>query len=209
MSEDNDYFGVNSFNSSYAQDANRRADASERARAASEIEAASEVNLMESDLYDAERKVEKLQKELKESFAIENLYSQELKKYKEISNSLHQQNVKLKSEVEFYESLLSKSMLEIAHQHEGFRETYKANQLLLAEWIVSEMAFAETAYEFGADLGRPKEEITSIYKRNKIAVLLNKTNHGNNAASNDTVIENKEILKEKLIKNAQLSRNSN
>lgn len=194
-----DYFGVNNFNSAYAQQANRRANQAEREAIAIKGE-------MEAKLNSANRELENLRNEKKAPVdAMINMINAQ----KELNKNLNiekDKNIKLESEKEFYKNLLSKPMQEIASKNENFKETYEAQQFYLAEWIVSEMAFAETAYQIGIDVGKSKEEISEMYMENKVMVLHNQTNHGNNALSNKVVRENLDKLEDKILKKAQLNR---
>ena len=92
-------------------------------------------------------------------------------------------NKKLTREVEFYKSLLSKPMAEIASQNESFRATYNLQLQGLASWMVSQRAFKELAIDFGIQLGKSKEETVKEGHGNKAKVYGNTTKHGNNLDS--------------------------
>ena len=87
---------------------------------------------------------------------------------------------KAEAEVAYYKELLSKPLHEIANANENFKNTYEAQQDLLANWIVSQRAFKELAIDFGIKLGMKKEDIVEAGFKNKEKVLSNETVHGNN-----------------------------
>lgn len=103
---------------------------------------------------------------------------------------LEQDNVKLESEKQFFENLLSLPMKEIAEKNGQFKETYEAEQLALAKWILSQKAYAETALQIGIESGKSPDEVQKIYKENVSSVLANVTKHGNNAVGNVVLKEN-------------------
>lgn len=108
----------------------------------------------------------------------------------ERANALKMDNVKLESEKQFFENLLALPMKEIAEKSEHFKETYEAQQLVLAKWILSQKAYAETALQIGVQSGKSPEEVDALYKDNISSVLANATQHGNNAVTNPVLKEN-------------------
>lgn len=90
-------------------------------------------------------------------------------------------NRKLTQEVEFLKNLLAKPMAEIASQNENFKETYRAQQELLATWMVSQRVYKELAIDFGIKLGLTKETVISESESIKEKVLNNETSYHNNA----------------------------
>lgn len=108
----------------------------------------------------------------------------------EKAHNLEKNNVKLESEKQFFENLLSLPMKEIAEKSEHFKETYEAQQLVLAKWILSQKAYAETALQIGVQSGKSPEEVDALYKDNISSVLANATQHGNNAVTNPVLKEN-------------------
>lgn len=113
------------------------------------------------------------------------------------SEDLRQENVKLESEKQFFEKLLSLPMKEIAEKNEQFRETYEAQQLFIAKWILSQKAYAETAMQIGIEAGKTTEEVKKIYKSNVASVLADATKYGNDSVTNPILKENRN----KIIKN--------
>lgn len=103
---------------------------------------------------------------------------------------LRENNEKLESEKQFLENLLSLPMEEIAEKNEKFKETYEAQQLVLAKWILSQKAYAETAFQIGLDSGKSPEEVQNIYKENIASVLANATKYGNDAVTNKVLKDN-------------------
>lgn len=107
----------------------------------------------------------------------------------------------LEEQVQFYKNLLAKPMAEIASQNESFKETYRIEQELLADWMVSQKAFKELAIDLGIKLGKTKEEIDKEGLENEGKVLNNQTKHENNADKSSVIRPHVEALKNK-IKNA-------
>lgn len=106
------------------------------------------------------------------------------------SNQLEEDNAKLASEKQFFENLLSLPMKQIAEKSSHFKETYEAQQLALAKWILSQKAYAETALQIGIESGKTTEEVQKIYNENIVSVLANVTKHGNDAIFNPVLKEN-------------------
>lgn len=168
----NDYFNPNNPNNYWAEEANNRAHrAQQQENAAREdLNAQRFVNQSNVDLII----------QLRNKVGLESQKAEKLEK----------DNVKLEAEKQFFEKLLSLPMKEIAEKNEKFRETYEAQQLVLAKWILSQKAYAETAMQVGIEAGKTSEEIQEIYKDNVAAVLANATKHGNNAVTNPVLKEN-------------------
>jgi hypothetical protein len=111
-------------------------------------------------------------------------------KLSQIVNELKEDKIKLESEKQFFENLLSLPMKEIAQKNEQFKKTYETQQYILAKWILSQKAYAETAMQIGIEAGKTTEEIENIYRENIALVLANATKYGNNAETNQTLNEN-------------------
>lgn len=92
--------------------------------------------------------------------------------------------IALKNKVKEYEDLLSHPMKEIAQANGDFKKTYEtlvaAQDKVLANWIVSQKAFRETAKVLAKQLDKTPEEFTEIYQSSVNAVLTNQTQHENN-----------------------------
>lgn len=175
MNDSNDYFNngnPNNPNNYWTQQANARA---ETARL-NEIDAKRELN---SQNFANQTNVDLI-------FQLRNKASAGAEK----NQQLETENVKLASEKQFFENLLSLPMKEIAEKNEQFKETYEAQQLVLAKWILSQKAYAETAIQIGIEAGKSTEEVQQIYKDNVSSVLANATKHGNNAVTNPVLKEN-------------------
>ena len=109
--------------------------------------------------------------------------------------------------IDYYRQLLSKPMEEIAAANGDFKATFEKQQEIIADWIVSQKAFRELAYEFGEKLGLSQDEIVGHVREAKKDVLTNNTKHSNNAekhtsesfvALNEKTIElEKEKLRQK------------
>lgn len=98
------------------------------------------------------------------------------------TNNLHYLNHKIseqEKEIEYYKSLLTKPMLEIAKLNGEFEKTYDEQQTILGEWMVSQRAFKELAIKLGIEVGRTKEDVINEGMDTKAKVLNNQTEHGN------------------------------
>ena len=89
----------------------------------------------------------------------------------------------LNAEIRKYKALLSKPMEEIAAANGDFKATFEKQQEIIADWIVSQKAFRELAYEFGEKLGLSQDEVRAQVKDKKKDVLNDTTKYGNNASS--------------------------
>lgn len=104
----------------------------------------------------------------------------------------------LKNRNQELENLLSRPLKQIAQEHPAFKNNYEAlinaykevQDEILADWILGQKAYKETAMQLGIQLGKTPEEIKKIASQNVNAVLENKTEHGNNASSSKTLSEN-------------------
>ena len=85
--------------------------------------------------------------------------------------------------IDYYRQLLSKPMEEIAAANGDFKATFEKQQEIIADWIVSQKAFRELAYEFGEKLGLSEDEVRAQVKDKKKDVLNDTTKYGNNASS--------------------------
>lgn len=105
-------------------------------------------------------------------------------------NQLRQENAQLKQDNAALESLLSLPMEDIAAKNSRFKQSHDAQQLALAKWILSQKAYAETAFRIGIAAGKSEQEITALYKDSISSVLANATKHGNNAVGNPVLKAN-------------------
>lgn len=95
-----------------------------------------------------------------------------LKRNAEIGASEQARQLKSKiNELQEYDELLARPMKEIAERHGAFRETYEKQQLLLAEWIISQKAFKELASKYGEKLGLSNEEIEADLDKAKPKIV--------------------------------------
>ena len=93
----------------------------------------------------------------------------------------------LKNKVKSYEELLSRPMKEIAKVNSDFKKTYEQEQNVLAQWILGQRAYKETAIQLGMSLDMTAEQVQKMAAPNFTAVLENRTQHGNDASSNPTL----------------------
>lgn len=102
----------------------------------------------------------------------------------EKNRQLQQANEKLERDNAFLESLFTLPMHQMAEKNPRFKASHDAQQLALAKWILSQKAYAETAFVVGIAAGKSAEEILAIYKDSVASVLANATKHNNNAVGN-------------------------
>ena len=102
----------------------------------------------------------------------------------EKNHQLQQANEKLERDNAFLESLFTLPMHQMAEKNPHFKASHDAQQLALAKWILSQKAYAETAFVIGTAAGKSAEEINAIYKDSVSSVLANATKHNNNAVGN-------------------------
>jgi hypothetical protein len=96
---------------------------------------------------------------------------------------------KLKDENKMYRELLSRPMREIAEVSGDFRKTYFAQQQNIAEWIMSQRAYRETAVQLGIALDMTPEQVQKVAAPNYTAVLENRTQHGHDAKDTPLLAE--------------------
>jgi sulfur carrier protein ThiS len=97
-----------------------------------------------------------------------------------------------------YKALLSKPFAEIASACPEFKPEYEKQHQLLATWMVSQKAFKEVAYGFGALLGKTKEEVIALASGEATQkVLANNTVYDNNGIDSTIITSNIEFLKKK------------
>lgn len=88
-------------------------------------------------------------------------------------------------------------MEEIAAANGDFKATFEKQQEIIADWIVSQKAFRELAYEFGEKLGLSQDQVREMVPEKKKAVLNNETKYNNNI---NFVLECNDIRKEEVEK---------
>lgn len=102
----------------------------------------------------------------------------------------------LKVQRDFLDNLLSQPLAEIANHNESFKTSYEAQQLVLAKWILSQKAYAETALCIGIQAGKSEADVLAVYKDSLSSVLANTTKHGNNAVTSQILKDNwKKLVK--------------
>lgn len=67
------------------------------------------------------------------------------------------------STVGFYRNLLSKPMEEIAAYSLDFAKRYRIQQQTLSNWVLSQKAFKDLAYDLGITLGFTEQKVDAIY----------------------------------------------
>lgn len=91
---------------------------------------------------------------------------------------------KYKQQANEFRSLLSRPMKEIADMSGDFKKAYEVQQQMLAEWIMGQKAYKETAMQLGMALDMTPDQVQNMAAPNYTAVLENRTEHGNDASSN-------------------------
>jgi hypothetical protein len=129
-----------------------------------------------------------------------SLANQTAQQNHQVQQNLQQQLQQSENANQYYKALLCKPLAEIAAQHSQFKEAYDAQQLIIADWMVSQKAYKELAIQFGAQLGKSKDEVFSEGLAKKIDVLKDRHNpdHFTNAKDKELIVEKKEIIKAKL-----------
>lgn len=88
-------------------------------------------------------------------------------------------------EIEYYKSLLTKPMREIADQNQQFLETYHEQQTIIGAWILNQRAYKEIAIKIGLENGLTKDHIIAEANKAKEKVINNQTDYDNNFNQND------------------------
>ncbi|WP_052185008.1 hypothetical protein [Methylotenera sp. N17] len=104
------------------------------------------------------------------------------------TNNLHYLNHKIseqEKEIEYYKSLLTKPMREIAEKNQEFLETYHEQQTILGSWVLNQRAYKEIAIKLGLQNGLTKEEVIEEADKIKEKVINNQTEYDNNFNQND------------------------
>lgn len=96
---------------------------------------------------------------------------------------------KAELESEKYKQLLSRPMKEIAEVSGDFKKTYEMQQQLLAEWIMGQKAYRETAMQLGVALDMTPEQVQKVAAPNYTAVLENNTKFGNDGNESATLAQ--------------------
>ena len=92
---------------------------------------------------------------------------------------LEEENAILKKNQEYYKTLLSKPLYEIAEMNKDFKKTYDVQRGLLAGWMVNQRAFKELAKDLGEKLGMDEEAVMESFREKKKLVLNNETKYDN------------------------------
>ncbi len=80
-------------------------------------------------------------------------------------------------------------MKEIADVSGDFKKTYELQQQMLAEWIMGQKAYKETAMQLGIEVGKSPDEIQQLATKNANAVLENRTENSNNSTTSPLLAE--------------------
>lgn len=135
-----------------------------------------------NEIYDDKSEIQKLKKELEETkrkLADANI--NQVPQWKIIE--MHKQqarNAELERDKEYYSSLLSKPMLEIAEKNRDFKKTYEKQQAILAQFIIENQAIKELAQSYGLELGKSDEDFDQELDEAKEAVESGNSKFNNN-----------------------------
>lgn len=130
---------------------------------------------------DAEHEANSLRNEVGSLAAKVRYLERQLERAKVDAAAAQTDTQKYKQEAEAFRGLLSKPMKEIADMSGDFKKTYEIQQQMLAEWIMGQKAYRETAMQLGAALDMTPEQVQKVAAPNFAAVLENRTKFGNNA----------------------------
>lgn len=118
-------------------------------------------------------------------------------------SKLIDEKAELEIQNEFYRKLLSRPMKEIADASGDFKKTYDLQQQMLAEWILAQRAYRETAMQLGLQVGKSPEEVQKIATQNANAVLENRTEHANNSTTSPLLAQHAAAILEIRKKNGK------
>ena len=118
-------------------------------------------------------------------------------------SKLIDEKAELEIQNEFYRKLLSRPMKEIAEVSGDFKKTYDLQQQMLAEWILAQRAYRETAMQLGLQVGKSPEEVQKIATQNANAVLENRTEHANNSTTSPLLAQHAAAILEIRKKNGK------
>lgn len=82
-----------------------------------------------------------------------------------------------------------------AARNQKLEAALSVQQFLLAQWVLSQRAFTETAMQLGAASHKTMADLAALYKDNVAAVLANTTRHGNDATSHPLLEQYAEKLR--------------
>ncbi|MBC3935960.1 hypothetical protein H8K47_11360 [Undibacterium sp. CY7W] len=114
---------------------------------------------------------------------------EKIKQTEEVNEILKLRVEKAEQEARDVKALLSRPMREIAEISGDFQKAYEQQQQILANWILSQKAYRETAVQLGIAVGKTAEEVQDLVTQNANAVLENRTEHGNDSNTNPLVKE--------------------
>ena len=90
---------------------------------------------------------------------------------------------KYKQQANEFRSLLSRPMKEIADMSGDFKKAYEVQQQMIAEWILAQRAYKETATALGLEAGKTADEIKQMASQSANAILEDRSEHGNDAST--------------------------
>lgn len=118
-------------------------------------------------------------------------------------SKLIDEKAELEIQNEVFRKLLSRPMKEIAEASGDFKKTYDLQQQMLAEWILAQRAYRETAMQLGLQVGKSPEEVQKIATQNANAVLENRTEHANNSTTSPLLAQHAAAILEIRKKNGK------
>lgn len=144
---------------------------------------ARKISNQNNEIYDKNTEIGKLKKQLKDT-------EEKLAKAKQANDvpewkvrELYKQqslNKELQKEIDYYKSLLTKPMLEIAKQDKRFKINYEKQQAILSKFIIESSAMKELAQQYGIELGKSDEDFSQNLDNARDKVLNSESDFGNN-----------------------------
>lgn len=64
-----------------------------------------------------------------------------------------------------------------------FKKAYEVQQQMIAEWILAQRAYKETATALGPEAGKTADEIKQMASQGANAILEDRSEHGNDASA--------------------------
>lgn len=110
--------------------------------------------------------------------------------------------IALKNRNQELENLLSRPLKQIAQEHPEFKDNYEAvinaykeaQDEILADWVLSQKAYKETAMLLGFQVGKAPEEVVKMADQQRDTVLNNQSEHGNNASTSPLLSRHAEAI---------------
>lgn len=156
--------------------------------------AESQTRFAQSKANEAAREADSLRIETGSLAAKIEFLKKELEQAQRMQRKAEMETATYKKEADAFRGLLSKPMKEIADMSGDFKKTYELQQQMLAEWIMGQKAFKETAMQLGMKVGKTPEEVQQMATQNANAVLENRTEFGNDSTTSPTLASFADVI---------------